>query len=132
MTDQWGRFADSVDRTFDALAWDQNVEVYQPTESYAAGDGFDVTYPDAATTTLDGALEVPSDSADVDPGGTTETSDLMVYIRADADVVITPAGESGEAKTGLVIRGQKYVVDTIEQQFDGMLGLACEEVDSWR
>ena len=132
MTDQWDRFADSADRTLDALGWDQNVEVYQPTESYAAGDGFDVTYPDAPTTTLDGAVEVPSDSADVNPGGTTQTSDLTVYIRADADVAINTAGESGETKTGLGIGDQKYVVDTVEQQFDGMLGLACEEVDVWR
>jgi peptidoglycan hydrolase-like amidase len=132
MTDQWDRFADSAGRTLDALGWDQNVDVYQPTESYTAGEGFEITYPNSPTTTLDGALEVPSDSADINAGGTTETADLQVYVRADVPVEINTAGESGEALTGLEIAERQYVVDTIEEQFDGMLALSCDEVDGWR
>lgn len=132
MTDQWDRFAGSASRTLDLLGWDANVDVYQPTEDYAAGEGFDVSYPEEPTTTLDGALEVPSDSADINAGGTTETADLTVYVRASVSVEFNTAGESGEALTGLEIAERQYVVDTIEEQFDGMLALSCDEVDGWR
>jgi len=132
MTDQWDRFAASAGRTLDALGWDANVAVYQPTEAYTPGDGFDVSYPDSPTTTLDGALDVPSDSSDVDAGGTTETADLTVYVRADVGVEFNTAGDSEEALTGLVVDGLKYVVDDIEGQFDGLLALQCDEVDAWR
>jgi len=131
MTDQWDRFSSSAGRTLDALGWDQNVAVYQPTETYEPGGGFEVTYPDSPTTTLDGALDVPRDTANVDEGGTTETADLAVYVRADVNVEFNTAGDSDEALTGLVIDGAKYVVDTIEDQFDGLLELACDEVDTW-
>jgi len=132
MTDQWDRFAASAGRTLDALGWDANVAVYQPTEAYTPGDGFDVSYPEEPTTTLDGALDTPSDSSDVDAGGTTETADLTVYVRADVSVEFNTAGESEEALTGLVVDGLKYVVDDIEDQFDGLLALQCDEVDTWR
>jgi len=132
MTDQWDRFAASADRTLDALGWDAAVAVYQPTEEYTPGEGFEITYPDEPTTTLDGALEVPSDSADVDTGGTTETADLTVYVRADVPVDFNTTGETDEALTGLEIDGRKYVVDDIEEQFDGFIALVCDEVDQWR
>jgi len=132
MTDQFDRFADSAGRTLDALGWDETVEVYQPTEEYAPGDGFSVVYPDTATAVLDGALDTPRDSSDVDEGGTTETADLTAYVRADVSIEFNVAGESGEALTGIVVGGQKYVVDDIEDQFDGMIALLCDEVDSWR
>ena len=132
MTDQWERFSDSTDRMLDSLGWDTNVEVYQPGEAYTPGEGYDVSYPSEPTKTLSAAVEVPSDSADVDPGGTTEMADLTIYIRTDIDLAINDAGTSGEAKTGLVVNNQKYVIDTVEPQFDGMLALACEEVDLWR
>jgi len=141
MTDQFDRFADSASRTLDALGWDATVEVYQPTESYVAGEGFSVEYPDAPTATLDGALDVPSDSPNIDAGGTTETSDLAVYVTGGigfgnnfADLfgsALNTVGDSGEAKTGVEVAGQQYVVDTVEDQFDGLLELACDEVDEW-
>jgi len=131
MTDQWDRFEASAGRTLAGLGWDQNVAVYQPEETYTPGDGFDVAYPDSPTATLDGALDVPSDRADVDEGGTTETADLTVYVRADVSVEFNTAGESEEALTGLEVDGLKYVVDDIESQFDGLLALQCDEVDAW-
>jgi len=132
MTDQFDRFARSAGRTLDALGWDQNVEVYQPSEEYVAGEGFEVTYPDSPTTTLDGALDVASDSPDIDSGGATETSDLAIYVTDDVAVDFEPAIESSEAKTGVEVDGQQYLVDTVEDQFDGLLELACDEVDGWR
>jgi len=131
MTDQWDRFADSAGRTLDALGWDNTAEVYQPTESYNAGDGFETTYPSSATATLDAALDPPSSSPDIDPGGTTETADLTIYVRDDVSVDFNSAGESGEAKTGIIVDGLKYVVDDIDDQQDGLLALGLSEVDQW-
>jgi len=131
VTDQWDMFAGSASRTLDGLGWDLTVAVYQPTETYNPGDGFSVTYPDTATTTLDGGLDPPSDSADVDAGGTTETADLTVYVLADTDTEFVTAGASGDPPTGVIVDGARYVVDTSENQFDGLLELSCDEVDEW-
>jgi hypothetical protein len=129
--DQWDRFADSAGRTLDGLGWDQNVDVFVPTETYSSGDGFEVTYPDSPTATVDGALDTPDADADVDRGGTTETADLLVYVRTDTGVTWTGAGENGDAETGIMVDGLQYVIETIEPQHDGLLALECTEVDSW-
>jgi hypothetical protein len=131
MIDQWDRFAASATRTLDALGFTDTVEVYQPTESYVPGEGYEVTYPDDPTATLDGALDPPSSTPDIDPGGTTETADLTIYIADSVGVDFNTAGESGEAETGVEVDGLRYVVDAIDNQQDGLLGLACDEVDRW-
>jgi len=131
MTDQWDRFAASAGRTLDALGYEQNVEVYQPTETYDPGDGYDISYPDSPTTTIDAALDPPSTSPDVDPGGTTETADLTIYVEASVGIEFNTAGDTGEAETGIVVGGIKYVVDDIDDQQDGLLALGCDEVDTW-
>lgn len=131
MTDQWDRFADSAGRTLDALGFEDNVAVYQPTETYTPGDGYDIAYPDAPTATIDGALDPPSSAPDIGPGGTSETADLVVYVRAAVDIQFNTAGDTGEAKTGLVVDGLQYVVDDIDDQQDGLLALGCDEVDQW-
>jgi len=131
MTDQWDRFAASAGRTLADLGFEDTVRVYQPTETYTPGEGYDVAYPEEPTATLDGALDPPSTSADVDPGGTTETADLTVYVADDVSIQFNTAGDTGEAETGVEVDGIKYVVDAIDDQQDGFLGLACDEVDTW-
>ena len=131
MTDQWDRFADSADRTLDALGYEQNVDVYQPTETYDPGDGYEITYPDTATATIDAALDPPSTDPDVDPGGTTEQADLTIYVSEGVGVPFNTAGDTGEANTGVEVDGLKYVVDDIDDQQDGFLALGCDEVDQW-
>jgi len=129
--DQWERFADSAGRTLDALGFEDTVEIYQPTETYEAGDGYSIEYPDSATATIDAALDPPSTSPDVDPGGTTETADLTIYVAADVGIEFNVAGDTGEAETGIVVDGIKYVIDDIDNQQDGLLALGCDEVDTW-
>jgi len=131
MTDQWDRFAASTDRMFDSLSFENTVEVYQPTETYEAGDGYDIEYPDTPTTTIDAALDPPSTSPGVDPGGTTETADLTIYVAEDVGIAFNTAGDTGEAETGIVVDGIKYVIDDIDDQQDGLLALGCDEVDQW-
>lgn len=131
---QWDRFADDAGRTLTALGWTDSVDVYQPTEGYTAGAGYDVNYPDTPTETIDAALDTPSVSAGEDRGGTTETADRMIYVRADLGIDFRGAGRSGEAKTGLetTTDGTRYIVDTVEPQDDGFLKLACAEVDGFQ
>jgi len=131
MTDQWTRFADSASRTLAALGYENNVDVYQPTETYVAGEGYSIEYPDDPTTSIDAALDPPSTSPDVDPGGTTEQADLTIYVSEDVGVSFNVAGDTGEAKTGIEVDGTQYVVDDIDDQQDGLLALGCDEVDQW-
>jgi len=131
MTDQWQRFAGSAGRTLEALGYEDTVDVYQPTETYEAGEGYSVGYPDEPTTTIDAALDPPSTSPDVDPGGTTETADLTIYVSNDVGIEFNVAGDTGEAETGIVVDGIKYVIDDIDDQQDGLLALGCDEVDQW-
>jgi len=131
MSDQWDQFADSTNRTLDSLGWDATTEVYQPDKTYIPGGGFEVTFPADPDATLDAALDTPSDSAEVDEGGTVETADLTIYVLSDTDTEFTTAGASGDPPTGVIVDGQKYVVDTAENQFDGLTALACDEVNEW-
>jgi len=131
MTTQWDRFETSASRTLAGLGYEQNVDIYQPSETYVQGEGYDVEYPDTPTATIDGALEPPSTRTDVDPGGTTEQADLTVYVRPDVGVTFQAGGDSGEAETGVVVDGLKYIVDDIDDQQDGLLALGCDEVDTW-
>lgn len=131
MTDQWDRFADSAGDSLNALGYDDNVDVYQPSETYDPGDGYETTYPDAPTVTIDGAPDPPSSSADINAGGTTEAADLVIYVRGDVGIQFNDAGDTGEAKTGLEVDGLQYVVDDIDDQQDGFLELSCDEVDEW-
>jgi len=131
MTTQWDRFADTASRTLDALGYEDNVEVYQPAETYEAGEGYSIEYPDAPTATIDGALDTPSSDSDKDAGGTTESVDLTIGVRKTMNIAWNDAGDSGEAKTGVEVEGTQYVVDTIDDQYDGLLELSCDEVDQW-
>lgn len=132
MTSQWDRFASSASRSLYALGWSDSVEIYQPTETFEQGEGYDVAYPNQPTATLDGALSPPSEQSDVDTGGTTESIDLTVHVTSDVGVNFNGAGDTGEALTGLEVEGRKYVVEEVEDQRDGLLRLECAEVDEWR
>jgi len=116
---------------FDSLSFENTVEVYQPTETYTPGDGYNTEYPDSPTATIDGALDAPTSSADADAGGTTEAVDLTVYIDETVNISWNDAGDSGESETGIKVSGVKYTVDDIDEQHDGLLKLDCVEVDTW-
>lgn len=132
MTDQWDRFASGAERTIDALGYQANVAVFQPTESFVQGEGFTISYPGSASAVIDGMVEPPSVSAGFDRGGSTSDADLAVFVDADTDVEFTDAGESGEALTRVEVDEVTGVfeVQTVEPQLDGLLRLGCEEVDT--
>ncbi len=129
MTSQWSRFESSAGRTNRALGAEP-IDVYEPSESYTAGDGWSVTYPSSPTTTTEGEAVPPESDPNVDEGGTTQTADLGVYVPADSGVAWTDYGESGEAVTRVEIDGAMYEVEAVDEQFDGRNRLACTEVDT--
>jgi hypothetical protein len=133
MTDQWDRFAASAYRHLDALGFDGNVEIYQPTENYDNdGDGYEITYPDTPTEVVSGETQPPSSDSDTDEGGTTRDADLMVYVRDDIETDVIDAGQSGEALTRVEVAGTPFVYEVVlvDNQFDGLEKLTCKEVDT--
>jgi hypothetical protein len=130
MTTQFDRFAEGVDRMFDRLDFEQTVEIFQPSTSYEAGSGFSSSVPDAPTLVTDGAIDTVTSDPEIDDLGTTEQSDLDVFVRDDLPVTFNTAGEEGEAKTQIVVDGDRFAVDTAEDQLDGLVQLQCDEVDN--
>ena len=129
MPDQWSRFNDSTSRSLDALGA-QQVDVYEPTETYTQGDGWSVSYPDTPSSTTEGEAVPPESDPNVDAGGTTETSDMGVYVSSSAGVSWTDYGESGQAVTRIDVAGTRYEVTGVDPQFDGRERLECTEVDT--
>lgn len=133
MTNQWDRFAAGAEQHLDALGFDDNVEVYQPTEIWQDdGDGYDITYPDQPTEVVSGETEPPSSSSDTDEGGTTREADLLIYVSDDIQTDIIDAGETGEALTRVEVDGTPFVYEVVlvDNQFDGLEKLHCKEVDT--
>jgi len=131
MTDQWGRFASSAGQSLDDLGFTDNVELFEPTETYTPVEGYETGYPSTPTEVVSGETEPPSASSDTDRGGTTREADLMVYVDDGISTDPTEAGESGEALTRLEVDGTDFVYEVlyVEPQFDGLDKLVCAEVD---
>ena len=128
MTD---RIADALRRAHsDGLA-NTTIEVFEPTVDYAAGDGFDVTYPDSPTTTYDARVDSPSSSSDRQRSGTTSEVDAIVRVRDDTGQQWTEFGEDGDAPTRLrdTADGRVYEVKAVTDPHNGTLQLDVQEVD---
>jgi hypothetical protein len=129
MTDQWTRFEGSATRTNRTLGG-ESIEVYEPTESYQQGEGWSVSYPDSALSTVTGEAVPPESDPNVDAGGTTETADMGVYVPSDSGVTWTDYGESGEATTRIDVSDSRYEITGMDEQFDGRVRLRCSEVNA--
>jgi len=130
MVDRWGRFGKGAGRHLSALGWDQNLNVYEPTESYSAGEGYDISYPGSPTDTVDAEITMPDASGDVDPGGTTVDADVVIRVTDDTGVSWREFGESGEAATRVedTSTGVRYEIETVVSEHNGLLMLAANEV----
>jgi len=106
------------------------IEVYEPTESYDDDSGFDLTYPNSPTATLEARVEQPSEDPRESEGGTTSDADAQVRVPDDSGVSWTDFGESGEASTELVDTAddRRYEVQAVTDTHNGMLVLDVEEV----
>jgi hypothetical protein len=131
MVDQWGRFKEQQrGRVQDALGFDQTLEVFEPTESYSQSEGYDVSYPDTATATVDAEVVPPEEDADRDEGGTKTDADAVLYVADDTGVSFTDFGETGEAATRVLVvaTGEMYVVTGATNQQNGLVKLAAVRV----
>jgi len=132
MTDQWDRFAASADQTLNALGFEDNVDLFEPTESYTAGEGYGISYPSSPTETVSGEVQPPEADAATDRGGVTRDADLLVYTPEDITTDLTDGGESGEALARVEVSqtDETYEVQAVEPQFDGWQLLELSEVDT--
>jgi hypothetical protein len=113
------------------------LAIYQPSESYTAGAGFGVAYPDSPDTTLPGRIETPNSAPERERSGTTVAADVVVRVRDDTDITWTGYGESGDASVrvapddagwgvqawGTTAWGAPTPVYEIEDVIDGQNGL---------
>jgi hypothetical protein len=106
------------------------IDVYVPTESYAPGDGYDVSYPDTpAESALDARADEPQPDAERDTGGTTADVDRVYRVRDDARDSWTGFGEDGEAAVRIedTDTGETFVVESVVDDRNGLTRLECME-----
>jgi len=78
------------------------IEVFEPTETYEAGDGFTVTYPSDPAAVYPARVVSPAARADRDAGGTTAELDAVVVVRDDTGQVWTDFTDEREAPVEFV------------------------------
>lgn len=131
MADQWDRFQDQQrGRVQDALGFTQTLDVFQPTESFTQGEGWDITYPDSPTTTVDAEIGAPDAEGESTRGGTDVDADVIIRVPDDTAVTWREFGESGEAATRVedVATGVRYEIETVDDEHNGLLVLQGVEV----
>jgi hypothetical protein len=106
------------------------VEVFEPSESYTAGEGFDVTYPDVPDNKLDVRLSSPSANTDRDPGGTTGEIGAQISVPDDVDQQFTDMTDEEEAPVELrdTADGTRYEVEAVTDPHNGLLRLDVTEI----
>lgn len=106
------------------------IEVYEPTESYTQGEGYEVTYPDTPNATYDARVDSPSVRSDRDRGGNTAEIDAIVYVRDDTGQTWTDYTAEAEAPVEVVdtADGTRYEVQAVTDPHNGTLELEVVEV----
>lgn len=130
MTDQWDRFEAGAERHVEALGGADALDVFEPAETYTAGEGYRTSVPDTPTTTVDADLAAPSETAERSRAGLDTDADLLVYVPADSGVSWTAAGDASESRTRVETpAGDRYLVDTVTDTRDGLLRLDLVATD---
>jgi len=128
MTDD--RIAGALRRVHTSTLANTSIEVYEPTETYEAGSGFTVTYPDEASATYDARVVSPAARADRDRGGTTSELDAVVVVRDDTGQTWTDFTDEQEAPVELVdtADGTRFEVERVVDPHNGTLELEVAEI----
>lgn len=128
MTD---RIAEALRRAHSDDLANTTIEVLEPAVDYAAGDGYDVSYPDLPTTTYDARVDSPSSSSERQRSGTTSEVDAIVRVRDDTGQQWAEFGEDGDTPTRLrdTADGRVYEVKSVTGAHNGTLQLDVQEVD---
>lgn len=126
MTD---RIASALRRAHSGHLVNTSIQVYEPAEEYAAGDGWTVTYPDDPAATYDARVDSPSARSDRNEGGTTAEIDAVVVVRGDLDQVWEDYTEEREAPVELVDTADetRYEVQSVTDPHNGTLELEVVE-----
>lgn len=127
MTD---RIARALRRTHSQALANTTIEVYEPTETYEAGDGFTVTYPDDPAAVYEARVVSPAARADRDRGGTTADLDAVIVVRDDTGQVWDDFTAEQEAPVEMVDTADdtRYEVETVIDPHNGTLELEAAEV----
>jgi hypothetical protein len=127
MTDRIDR---AIRRVHDRDLSNTTIEVYEPSESYTAGEGFSVSYPSTPDATYTARVSSVSRSPDRDDGGTTAEADAVVTVRDDTGQTWTDFTDEREAPVELVdtADGTRYEVEAVTDPHNGLLELEVAEV----
>jgi hypothetical protein len=128
MTDD--RIGGALRRVHTSTLSNTSIDVFEPTETYEAGSGFTVTYPDEASATYDARVVSPAARADRDHGGTTSELDAVVVVRDDTGQTWTDYTEEQEAPVELVdtADGTRFEVERVVDPHNGTLELEVAEI----
>lgn len=124
------QIANALQRVHTQSLANTTIDVYEPTESYSAGEGYTVTYPDSPTESgIPARADSPQPSSDRDTGGTTSEVDQVYRVRDDARSTWTGFGEDGEAPARIedTDTNTTYVVQTPVDERNGIIRLECTE-----
>lgn len=122
--------ARAMKRVHETTLHNTTVEVYEPTASYSAGDGVDVSYPSTPTATLNARLEPPNRDTDQDAGGITETADAVLRVRDDTAVQWVDGDGGANTRVTDTETGDRYEARSVTREQNGLVRIALVEVDS--
>lgn len=116
-------------RQYHARVANATVAVFVPDESYQAGEGFDVSYPETPTAAgIPARADSPTPDATREESGTGASVDRTFRVRADLPVSLTDFDVDGEAAVRLRDdTGRDYLVESVVDERNGLLRLECRE-----
>lgn len=127
MTD---RIASALRRTHSTTLANTTIEVFEPSESYTAGEGFTVSHPSSPNASYEARVVSPASRADRDRGGTTAELDAVIIVRDDTGQTWTDFTDEREAPVEIVdtADGTRYEVERVIDPHNGTLELEVVEL----
>jgi len=121
--------ADALQRVHDTTLTNTTIEVFEPTVSYSAGDGFSVSYPDTPSASYAARIDGQNETGTKERGGTTAEIDATVRVRDDLDQQWVGYGENGDAELRIVDTetGNEYAVESVSEPEGGLTVLRVTE-----
>jgi hypothetical protein len=132
---QWDSFIRDAEEHLRTLGWaEDNVDVYEPSITPVAGEGFTVDYPGSPSTSVTASISPATAASSRDVSGAESDVDVVIHVPSDAGPQWVGYGESGvgdvdaRAICELPDGFRGYVTD-YEPQEDGLDRLELTEAD---
>jgi len=121
---------DPLRRAHTAYLSNTTIDVFEPSESYAAGEGFDVSYSATPDATYSARVSSVSRAPDRNDGGTTAEADALVTVRDDTGQTWTDFTDELEAPVEVVDTGTgvRYEIQAVTDPHNGLLELEAVEI----